>query len=169
MNPIFPALQEFVNEPQHRAAIDRACDECEAELRASPASEMTYRVVFQELKLTGEMAALSSLWVFTFAPNGVSDIHKHSNSTQYTRAWRGKGWMRVGDPDRPVEVPLPPVLGNDETEWQWTVIPSGVFHQAIAGASGWCVVSFQTAPAIELQDEPYDGESHYYISEDARC
>ena len=41
--------------------------------------------------------------------------------------------------------------------------PSGTFHQAIAGDAGWCVVSFQTVPAEELQDEEYSGATHHYI------
>jgi hypothetical protein len=160
---ILPAIQKLVDEPQHRSAIERACNECETELRAQPALEMTYRVAIPELNLTGEMAALRSLWVFAFAPGGMSDIHKHSNSTQYTRAWRGEGCMRIGEPEHPNEVPLPPASNAGMAEPQWVVIPAGVFHQAVAGAGGWYVVSFQTAPATELQDEPYGGEPHYYI------
>jgi hypothetical protein len=164
---ILPALQEFVDQPLHRAAIEQACDECAAELRARPALEMTYRVVIPELKLTGEMAALRSLWVFAFTPGGESDIHKHSNSTQYTRAWRGEGSIRIGEPEHPDEVQLPPSLLEGLTEQEWIVIPIGTFHQAAAGAGGWCVISFQTAPAGELQDEPYDGEPHYYIENES--
>jgi hypothetical protein len=165
---IFQAMQDFINEPQHRAAIDRACDECQSELCTRSPLEMAYRAVISELKLTGEMADLRSLWVFAFAPGGVSDIHRHSNSTQYTRAWRGRGWMRVGDPESPVEVALPPAADANAIEQQWTVISPGVFHQGAStadGADGWCVVSFQTAAATELQDEPYDGEPRYYIGE----
>ncbi len=160
---ILPAIQKLADEPQYRAAIERACDECEAELRARPGLEMTYRVVMPELKMPGEMAALRSLWVFAFAPGGESDIHKHSNSTQYTHTWRGKGSLRIGEPEHPNEVQLPSSLDEGVTEREWIVIPTGTFHQAVAGAGGWCVISFQTAPATELQDEPYDGEPHYYI------
>jgi hypothetical protein len=159
------AMQEFVNQSQTRAAIERACDECEAELRAGSALEMSYRVVIPELELTGELAGMRSLWVFGFAPAGKSDIHKHSNSTQYTRAWRGKGAMRIGDPERAVDVALPPESEAGAAERQWSLIPTGVFHQGVAGESGWCVVSFQTAPATQLQDEPYEGESHFYLTE----
>jgi hypothetical protein len=163
-NQILPAIQKFVDDPQHRAAIERVCDECEAELRARPALEMTYRVVFPELKLTGEMAALRSLWVFAFAPEGESDIHKHSNSTQYTTAWRGKGSMRISEPEHPSEITLTQSSDAGMTEWKWIEIPPGVFHHAVAGAEGWCVISFQTVPATELQDEPYRGEPQYYIN-----
>jgi len=165
MTLILQAMQEFVDEPLRCAAIEQACNDCEAELRARPELEMTYRAVSSELKLNGEMAALRSLWVFAFAPNGESDIHRHSNSTQYTRAWRGKGRMRVGDPKQMVEISLPSELDASATERQWTVIPTGIFHQAVAGANGWYVVSFQTAPGAELQDEPFEGEARYYISE----
>ncbi|MBO0799160.1 MAG: hypothetical protein J2P31_10105 [Blastocatellia bacterium] len=161
-NSLLSAIEEFVNQPQHRTAIDLACDECEAELRARPALEMNYRVVIPGLKETGTMSVLHSLWVFAFAPGGESDIHKHSNSTQYTRAWRGAGSMRIGDREDTEEARLPPPA--DRKIHPWVVIPPGTFHHAVAGAEGWCVVSFQTAPAAELQDEPYEGEPHYYLN-----
>jgi quercetin dioxygenase-like cupin family protein len=156
-------MQELVNDANYHHAIEQACDECERELRAQSGLSMTYRLVIPQLELEGEAASLRSVWVFAFAPNGVSDIHKHSNSTQYTRSWRGGGRLRIGDPARAVEVNLPPAEPCEE-EQQWVVIPPGVFHQAVAFETGWCVVSFQTVPGAELQDEPYEGEPHHYMS-----
>ncbi len=156
-------MQELVNDASYHRAIEQACDECEAELRAQPELSMTYRLVIPQLELEGEASSLRSVWVFAFAPNGASDIHKHSNSTQFTRAWRGGGCLRIGDPARAVEIRLPPTAAC-EPEQQWVVIPAGVFHQGVAFETGWCVVSFQTVAGAELQDEPYEGEPHYYIS-----
>ncbi len=153
-------MQELVNDANYYHAIEQACDECEQELLAQPGLSMTYRLVIPQLELEGEAASLRSLWVFAFAPNGVSDIHKHSNSTQYTRSWRGGGSLRIGDPASPVEISLPP----RKPEQQWVTIPPGVFHQGVAFETGWCVVSFHTVPGAELQDEPYEGESHHYIA-----
>jgi len=164
INSLFSALEEFVAQPQQRAAIDLACDECEAELRSQPALGMNYRAVIPELKGSGAMSVLHSLWVFAFAPGGESDLHKHSNSTQYTRAWRGSGAMRIGELEHPKLVPLPPATSANKDEQPWVAIPAGTFHQAKAGTAGWCVVSFQTAPAAELQDEPYNGEPQNYIN-----
>jgi hypothetical protein len=72
--------------------------------------------------------------------------------------------MRVGGPEHSHDVVLPPQLSADDIEPQWTMISRGVFHQGVATSDGWCVVSFQTAPAAELQDEPYEGEPHFYLS-----
>jgi hypothetical protein len=156
-------MEEFVSRSEHSRAIDYACNECEKELQNRPGLEMTWRAVLPQLELTGSMKAVHSLWVFAFAPSAESDTHRHSNSTQYTRSWRGSGVLRIGNPDSAVEVQLPPPEGEGPQREQWSIIPSGIFHRAIASEHGWCVVSFQTAPADELQDEPFEGPSSHYI------
>jgi quercetin dioxygenase-like cupin family protein len=150
-------MQALVSDARHGPAIEQACDACQAELRARPGLAETWRVVVPQLELSGAASALGSLWVFAFAPHGASKTHKHSNSTQYTRTWRGQGNLRIGEPAQPV------VISMDDAEW--AVIPAGVFHQAVAGADGWCVVSFQTAPAADLREEPLDGAPQHYVSE----
>jgi quercetin dioxygenase-like cupin family protein len=162
---ILQAMQEYVSEPHHRAAIEEACAECEAELRRQPELGMAYRVVAPLLELAGPAASLRSLWVFAFTPRGESDTHRHSNSTQYTRAWRGQGRLRIGDPDRASEVILGPPGAEPDPAQDWVVIPPGTFHHAVAGEAGWCVVSFHTVPAAQLQDEPFSGAPHYYLGE----
>ena len=156
-------MEEFVSRAEHSAAIDSACDECEKELENRPGVEETWRAVVPQLDLTGSLKAVGSLWVFAFAPHGESDTHRHSNSTQYTRSWRGNGVLRIGSPDSSVEVRLPPSEGEMTQREQWSIIPSRVFHRAIAREHGWCVVSFQTAPAAQLQNEPFEGTSSHYI------
>ncbi|HWQ32320.1 MAG TPA: hypothetical protein VNQ79_05515 [Blastocatellia bacterium] len=153
-------MPELVNDASCHRAIEQACDACEAELQARPEVGMTWRVVFPRLELSGIASVSGSLWVFAFAPHGRSEIHKHSNSTQYTRAWRGQGTMRIGDPAQPADIYLPRAAEPD-----WVVIPMGVFHEAVAGADGWCVVSFQTVPAAELQEEPVAGAARHYAGE----
>ncbi len=164
IHQLLSTLEEFVNEPRHRAVIEQACDDCEAELRDQPGLDMTWRAAIPELRLTGAASSLRSLWVFAFAPNGESDIHRHSNSTQYTRVWRGRGRLMIGEPERAAAA-LSPQSKPEEPDQPWTVIPPGVFHQAIADAEGWCVVSFQTVPAAELRDEPDEGEARPYLAE----
>ena len=156
-------MEAFVALTEHSTAIDYACNECVAELQNEPGLEMTWRAVMPQLELTGSMNAVHSLWVFAFAPHGESDTHRHSNSTQYTRSWRGNGVLRIGNPESAAVVQLPLPEGEGPQSEQWTVIPAGVFHRAIANEHGWCVVSFQSAPANELQDEPIEGTSSPYI------
>src|SRR6185295_18786614 len=133
MEELLRALQLYVNEPQHRALIEQVCDECEAELQASPGLGMTYRVAIRGLAMAGTAGELRSLWVFAFAPRGASDLHKHSNSMQVTCAWRGQGRVLIGDPARPVTVCLSQSIGNHQAAQNWAVIPPGTFHQAVAG------------------------------------
>jgi hypothetical protein len=156
MTELFQAIDQYVSEAPHREAIEQACDACEAELRARPGLPMTWRLVASALRLTGTAASLNSLWVFAFSPGGESETHKHSNSTQYTRSWRGRGRLRIGEPETAVVLSLPP-LETREAGQKWAVLPAGVFHQAIASDDGWCVVSFQTAAADDLQEELYSG------------
>ncbi len=156
-------MEAFVARTEHSNAIDYACNECVIELQNQPGLEMTWRAVMPQLELTGSLKAVNSLWVFAFAPHGESDTHRHSNSTQYTRSWRGSGVLRIGNPESAVAVQLPPPEAERLQGEQWTIIPTGVFHRAIANEHGWCVVSFQTAPANELQDEPIEGTSSPYI------
>ena len=153
-------MDDLVTETLHRAQIERACDGCEAELLLRPELGMSYQVVNPRLEFAGPAAALRSLWVFAFRPHASSDKHKHSNSTQYTRTWRGSGRMRIGHSEL-----LTDALFEDPAR-DWMEIPPGVFHQGIAEASGWCVVSFHTVVAEELQDEPFAGVSHHYVGDD---
>ena len=163
MSELFQLMDRFVNEPSVREAIERACSDCEDELRANATLEETWRVVVNELSLPGTAAGLRSLWVFAFSPGGRSETHKHSNSTQYTRSWRGHGQLRVGEPDKAVPLALPPPAAAGPGQ-EWVKLPPHLFHQAIAGDAGWCVVSFQTAAASELQEEPFSGAPHSYLN-----
>lgn len=155
-------MQQYVNHPENRAAIEQSWAACEADLRAQAGLEMAYRAVVPRLELANA-DAIFSLWVFAFAPNGESDTHKHSNSTQITCTWRGQGRFRIGEPEN-ATVSAPPLQSPERDPKQnWIVIPPKVFHHAKAEASGWAVVSFQTVPAQELQNEPYLGEAQPYL------
>ena len=155
MNELLQAMDRYVSEAPVREAIEQACAACENELRANPSLGMTWRVVANDLRLPGAAIGLRSLWVFAFSPGGRSETHKHSNSTQYTRSWRGQGQLRVGEPESAVPLTKPGP--------EWSVLPPNLFHQAIAGDVGWCVVSFQTVAAADLQEEPYSGTPHPYL------
>lgn len=156
------SMQQYVNRPENMAAIEQAWAECEADLRAQAGLEMAYRAVVPRLELANAEATFS-LWVFAFAPNGESDIHKHSNSTQITCTWRGQGRLRIGEPANAIETVLLLQSPERDPKQNWVVIPPKVFHHAQAAASGWMVVSFQTVPAQELQNESYLGEAQHYL------
>lgn len=157
------SMQFYVTQPENAATIEQAWAECENDLRTQPGLQMAYRAAVPKLELP-DTSTMFSLWVFAFAPNGESDTHKHSNSTQITCTWRGSGRLRIGDPAQAIEVVPPSPSIEQNPEGNWAVIPSSVFHHAKAAATGWSVVSFQTVPAEELQNEPYAGEARYYLS-----
>ena len=162
MDTLVQAMEEYVCQPAQRLAIEQACEDCERELLACSESKMAWRVVDADLQLAGPAAALRSLWVFAFSPDGKSETHKHSNSTQYTRSWRGSGYLQVGAPDqaRTLFLPSKPL---PEAAQNWVILTPGSFHQARAGDKGWCVVSFHTVAAAELQEEAFTGTSQSYI------
>ncbi len=155
-------MQQYVNRSENIAAIEQAWTECEADLRTQAGLEMAYRAVVPRLELAHADATFS-LWVFAFASHGESDKHRHSNSTQITCTWRGQGRLQIGDMENLQEIVLPLQLPERDPKQNWTVIPPKVFHHAQAEANGWAVVSFQTVPAEELQNEPYLGEAQHYL------
>jgi len=165
MSTLLTFIRDYLNHPDQRAAIALRCAECESELRDHPHLEMTYRVVSSELELSGPGAPMKSLWVFAFRPGGESDLHKHSNSTQYSCTWTGLGKFRVGDPATAREITLTAQSTDHDPTQDWLVIPPATFHHAIASNEGWCVVSFHTVGAAELQDEPLDGTAQPYVTE----
>ena len=164
MSEILRSIRNYINHPNQRIAIDQLCAECESELRDNPNLGMAYRVVSPELVLSGPGSPMKSLWVFAFKPGGESDIHKHSNSTQYSCTWKGRGNFRVGDPHNAREISLIEQSTNNDPHTDWLVIAPGTFHHAIASEEGWSVVSFHTVPARALQDEPFEGEAHHYVT-----
>lgn len=155
-------MQQYVNRSENMAAIEQAWTACQADLHTQAGLQMAYRAVVPRLELTNADPTFS-LWVFAFAPNGESDIHKHSNSTQITCTWRGRGRLRIGDPGAAIEFCPPLPSPADNPAGNWAIIPPAVFHHAQAEADGWAVVSFQTVPAQELQNEPYIGAATHYL------
>ena len=145
-------------------SIARACEACERELTENSNMAWTYRVAESDLNDAGIATPLKSLWVFAFRAGASSEIHKHSNSTQYTAVWRGEGRMKVGDSTAIEESQLNASADGSLMEREWVTIPPGTYHQAVAGGTDWYVVSFHTVVAEELQEEPLVGTSHHYVA-----
>jgi len=161
MSAILEFIRDYIDRPENRSEIERFCADCESELAGHPDLEMTYRLVSDDLDLPSSASALKSLWVFAFRPNGESDIHKHSNSTQYTLTRSGLGTMRIGNPEtRRADHLLHPFA----TESDLAIIPPGTYHHAVASDEGWQVVSFHTVLSSQLLDEPFDGIPHPYVT-----
>jgi hypothetical protein len=163
---IISLMRAYLSEGGNKAAIEQAVADCEAELRAG--QTVAYRAAIPDIQIPGPGSLLRSLWVFAFAPHAASEIHRHSNSTQYTATWRGDGTLMLGPPDDVSEIALREAESDDVDASagadgsSWVTIPAGVFHQATAGEEGWVVISFHTVPGDELQEEPLRGAAHYY-------
>src|SRR5947207_2604911 len=126
-------IQQYINQPEQKISIEQLYAECGIELGQNEGQGMAYRVISGDLNFTGAGSVMKSLWLFAFRPNGESDIHKHSNSTQYTCTWSGLGAMRLGSPANAKNNVLSgQSIGHDPAS-DWIIIPPGTYHQAIAG------------------------------------
>ena len=151
------SIDQILQDPSVAKQIDQIVDQVKAKASGNEEA-MVWATIPLEVYKGKLPQGIRSSWVFLLKEgfNSGAERHRHPNSHQRVRSWRGKGDLQVWIEDHwQSHILLDDFHANIED--QWASIPPDVWHQAITPAEQhWIVVSFHTAAAEELIEESLD-------------
>jgi len=154
---LLQSIDQILQEPSVAEKIDQIADGVKAK-SSGKEETMAWATIPLEIYKGKLPQGIRSSWVFLLKEglNSGAEHHRHPNSYQRVRSWRGTGDLQVWIEDHWQSH----ILLDDfhaKTEDQWASIPPNVWHQAVAPAEQhWIVISFHTAAADELIEESLD-------------
>ncbi len=157
---ILETLERALARAGVRPELERVAKRVAAALAERPARDLlAWEAVPLALFGPGLPEAVRSSWVFVIRARSETGPERHPNSHQRMRSFRGAGDLQTLEGGAWRRHPLRSRPGGPILE-SWVSVPPNTWHQAVAPAKDWVVVSFQTAEAADLIEErPGGGDS----------
>lgn len=148
-------LDELLQLDAVRAYIWAIVQRVRANLSGKPDAVMAWEPI--PLEVFGNLPAeIKSSWVFVLRAGTNTGPERHPNSHQRMTSFAGGGDLQTGE----LDVWKSNILTSHPAaplQERWVSIPPNVWHQPVVpNESDWVVVSFHTAPAVELIEERPD-------------
>jgi hypothetical protein len=142
---ILSTLDRLVFQPATLAAIRQSGAKLAHQLESKPAAAFVRAELHLSLYGAGLPEGIHSSNIYVIRPRVTSGVERHPNSHQRSMSLDGRGAFHLGLGEHRKTYPLAGIEGGDITE-RWASIPPLTWHEAVAGAEPWTVVTFHTAP-----------------------